>query len=93
MATLYLVITSRNVLLLQGLGDPSPNANFSLYDIEGEGGDPFIYAGEYWEIVKGVEGVDYDPGDNDSFLHAREEIINNHKNLLYSTAKHSKKNI
>jgi len=75
MSTLHLVITDNGVLLLQGTGDPSQNAHFSLYDLDGEGGDPFNYAGESWEIVKSIEGVDYDPEDHDSFCQAREEII------------------
>ena len=81
MATLNLVKTDNNVLLLQGTGDPSQNAYFSLYDLDGEGGDPFSYAGERWEIVHYVAGVEYDPEDQDSFWLAREEIINNYKNL------------
>lgn len=53
MAILNLVKTGRGDYYLQGTGDPSRNADFSIYDWDGEGGDPFQFvSGEKWEIVK-----------------------------------------
>lgn len=76
MATLNLVVTEKNDLLLQGRGDPSQNANFSLFGIDsGEGGDPFAFGAGNWEIVEGIDSVEYDPEDEDSFWSAREEIL------------------
>ena len=76
MAILNLVITEKNDLLFQGIGDPSRNADFSLTDLDGEGGDPFAIAcGVSWELVTFLEGVEYDPEDHDSWWSAREEIF------------------
>lgn len=76
MATLNLIITEKNDLLLQGTGDPSANADFSVFDLDGEGGDPFsVVCNDSFEIVEHVAGIEYDPEDNDSFWSAREEIF------------------
>lgn len=76
MATLNLVITEKNDLLFQGIADPSQNADFSLTDLDGEGGDPFAVAcGLSWEIVSFLEGVEYDSEDRDTWWSAREKII------------------
>lgn len=79
MATLNLVKTDKGHYFLQGTGDPSRNADFSLYDWDGEGGDPFSMAsGQTWEIVElpGIEdGIEYDVEDQDSFWEAQTQII------------------
>jgi hypothetical protein len=76
MARLNLVKTDSGNYFLQGTGDRSRNADFSLYDWDGEGGDPFALAsGETWEIVEGTPTVEYDPDDSDSFWSAQMEIV------------------
>jgi hypothetical protein len=75
MATLYLVKTDDGQYLLQGTGHPSRNADFSLFDVDGEGGDPFAWGNSTWAIVETVEGVEYDPEDTDSFWTAQAEIV------------------
>ena len=75
MATLNLVVTEKNDLLLQGKGDRSQNADFSLFFIDGEGGDPHALSVQSWEIVEGTDSVEYDPEDHNSFWAAREEIL------------------
>jgi len=74
MATLRLCKFENGELVLQGDGDPSQNADFSLYDLDGEGGDPFAFGNREWEIVEGVPGVEYDPQDSDTFWAAVEQI-------------------
>lgn len=51
MATLNLVKTDEGKYFLQGTGDASQNADFSLFDWDGEGGDPFQFGSQKWEIV------------------------------------------
>lgn len=75
MATLNLVRCDNGDLLLQGLGDRSQNADFSLFDVDGEGGDPFAWGNREWKIVEGVASSEYDPNDSDSFWSAQEEVI------------------
>lgn len=79
MATLNLVKTEKGNYFLQGTGDASQNADFSLFDWDGEGGDPFDLApNQSWEIVDlpGIEnGVEYDEEDTDTFWNAQAEII------------------
>jgi hypothetical protein len=76
MATLHLVKTDAGAYFLQGTGDPSRNADFSLFDVDGEGGDPFgLASGSKWQIVDGIVGVDYDPNDTDTFWAAQQEIL------------------
>lgn len=75
MATLYLVKTDDGQYLLQGSGDPSRNADFSLFDVDGEGGDPFAFGNCKWTLVEGLEGVEYDPEDTDTFWNAQAEIV------------------
>lgn len=78
MATLHLVRVVgehlRGRLLLQGTDDPSCNADFSLFDVDGEGGDPFRFGNLEWEMVPGVAGVGYDPKDDDAFWVAQRRI-------------------
>jgi hypothetical protein len=78
MATLKLVKTDGGECLLQGTGDSSNNADFSLYDLydlDGEGGDPFAWANQEWEIVPGILSADYDADDSDTFWEAREKVL------------------
>lgn len=75
MATLNLVKTDDGKYFLQGAGDPTRNADFSLFDWDGEGGDPFQFGSQKWEIVEEVEGVEYDAEDVDSFWSAQALII------------------
>ena len=75
MATLHLVRFENGDLALQGTGDRSPNANLSLFDVDGEGGDPFAFGNREWEIVAGVESSEYDPADTDSFWSAQQAVI------------------
>lgn len=72
MARLHLVKTTDGEYLLQGIGDPSANADFSLYDLDGEGGDPFAYGNQQWKIVPGVESDEY---DEDEFWAARDVVL------------------
>lgn len=74
MAWLSLVKSSDGDLYLQGLGDPSQNADFSLYTLDGKVGDPFAGASE-WHLVAEVPSLEYDPDDSDSFWSAQSEII------------------
>lgn len=78
MATLNLVKTDDGKLFLQGAGDPSRNADFSLFDLDGEGGDPFNLGSREWSIVELPQipnGVRYAVSDSDSFHDARIEIL------------------
>lgn len=75
MATLNLVKTSKGSYLVQGTDDPTRNADFSLYDLDGEGGDPFAFGNQTWEIVEGVESAEYDPEDSDTFWSALETVL------------------
>jgi len=82
MATLHLVKTDSGNYLLQGTGDPSRNADFSLYALDGEGGDPFYFGNQKWEIVEGVESAEYDTEgefSSDSFWNALEEVLTSAK--------------
>jgi hypothetical protein len=75
MATLRLVRFADGGLGLQGDMDPSRYADFSVYDLDGEGGEPFDYGHTTWDIVEGIRPARYDAGDDDSFRAAREKII------------------
>ena len=80
MATLHLVKTDEGTYLLQGYGDPSRNADFSLFDVDGEGGDPFSLAsGQEWSIVEEIPGVEYDPEFTDTFWEAQQAILKSAK--------------
>lgn len=75
MATLTLVKSTDNGSLLLESTEPSSNADFSLFDIDGEGGgSPFGMATE-WEIVEEIEPQQYDENDTDSFWDAQQEIL------------------
>ena len=79
-ATLSLIKTDSGDYYLQGDGDHSRNTNFSIYALDGEGGDPFSFAsGEKWAIVElpGIPkgGVKYDPDDQDSFWGAQAKVV------------------
>jgi len=74
-ATLSLVRDADGNLFLQGASDPSQNADFSLFDVDGEGGDPFAWGNRTWEIVHGVSSCEYDPEDSDSFWTAQQSVI------------------
>lgn len=78
MATLNLVKTEKGDYLLQGTGDESRNADFSLFDWDGEGGDPFAFGSQTWEVVElpGIsDGVEYDADDNDTWWNAQAQIV------------------
>ena len=78
MATLFVVKTADDRYFLQGTDDPSRHADFSLYDWDGEGGDPFAFGALTWEIVDlpGLEeGVAYDADDPDSFWQAQAQLV------------------
>lgn len=76
MAKLNLVKTDSGNYFLQGRGDKSRNADFKLFDWDGEGGDPFALAsGETWEIVEGTPTIEYDADDSDSFWSAQAQIV------------------
>ena len=77
MANLRLVRFDDGSLGLQGTGDPGHRtADFSLYEIGGEGGDPYqISRGRKWEVVPEVEAREYDPDDTDTFWLAQQAIV------------------
>lgn len=82
MATLHLVKTDSETdpqYLLQGTGDRSQNADFSLYACDGEGGDPFSHGVGSWEIVDGVASDDYNPEDSDTFWAALDTVLKSAK--------------
>ena len=60
---------------LQGEGDASRNADFSLFSVDGEGGDPFQFGNQSWDLVSEIEGQEYDADDTDSFWTAQQEIL------------------
>lgn len=75
MATLTLVKDTDNRSLLLESTEPSSNADFSLFDIDGEGdGSPFGMATK-WEVVEEVEPQEYDENDTDSFWDAQQNIL------------------
>jgi hypothetical protein len=77
MATLSLIKTSNNAFLLQS-SEPSQNADFSIFDLDGEGGSPFGWGNMEWEIVKDNDGnaisVEYDPDANE-FWESQQELL------------------
>ncbi len=76
MARLQLVKLSEGGLALQGTGDPSRRAEFSIYDLDGEGGDPFAYgARASWRVVPEVDSCEYDPNDDATFWAAHETVL------------------
>lgn len=78
MATLHLVQTDTGTYYLQGTGDPSRSADFSVYDWDGEGGDPFQLGKQTWTIVPLPDlpdGVEYDPDDADTWWTAQQQIV------------------
>ena len=83
MAQLQLIRLRKEVYALAGVGDPcddddtrnlEPRADFTLFDINGGDGDPFAHAATSWEVVDGVEGIEYDEDDYDSFLAAIDKV-------------------
>lgn len=73
---MQLVKTDDGRFLLQGDGVPTANADFALYDLDGEGGDPFgVAPNQRWSIVDGVPGQEYDPEDSDTFWGAVEDVV------------------
>jgi len=75
MAILSLVQSSNGWLALHSTA-PSKNADFSIFNLDGEGsGDPFGYGNNTWTEVQGVEEVEYDEDDTDTFWQARQAII------------------
>ncbi len=81
MAELNLVRTDTGDYLLQGTGDRSQNADFSLFDLDGEGGDPFALGCAEWEIISEIAAREYDPADHDSFWTAQQAIVANARRL------------
>jgi hypothetical protein len=77
MATLNLVQTDSGGYLVQGSDDPTHNADFSLYSLDGEGGDPFLFGNQSWQIVEGVKSAEYD--DTDSFWSALDAVLTSAK--------------
>lgn len=75
MATLNLVRDTEGNLFLQGTGDPSQNAGFSLFDVDGEGGDPFAWGNREWTVVPNVASAEYDPEDSDTFWSAQQAVV------------------
>jgi hypothetical protein len=74
-AKLSLIKTEDGTLYLQGTGDPSQHADFSIFQLDGEGGDPFALGNTTWEIVPNVKSFEYDPNDNDTFWSAHGQLI------------------
>jgi hypothetical protein len=75
MAILSLVRDSGGALMLHST-EPSKNAPFSVFDIDGGGsGDPFDYGSNNWTEVEGIQPQEYDPEDNDTFWNAQQEIL------------------
>lgn len=74
MAILNLVRTDDGEFLLQGSGDPSAHAAFSLFYLDGEGsGNPHDFGCIEWEVVS--PGEEYDPDDSDTFWEARARVL------------------
>jgi len=56
--------------------EPSKNAEFSIFDLDGEGsGDPFDFGSDEWVPVEGIDEREYDADDNDSFWEAQQGIL------------------
>lgn len=76
MARMHFVTTDDGRHLLQGTGDHGPIADFSLFDLDGEGVDPFSLGnGRTWEIADDVLPQDYDPDDQDDFFEAVIDVV------------------
>lgn len=75
MATLNLVRFDNGNLGLQAIGQPSRNADFSLYDLDGEGGDPFAFGGAEWTLVAGVAPQEFYADESDTFWVAQQAIL------------------
>lgn len=74
MATLTLVISVDGFLLLESTA-PCSKADFSLFDIDGEGsGSPFGLANN-WKTVEEIQPQEYDEFDTDSFWDAQQVIV------------------
>lgn len=75
MAVLTLVKSIEDGSLLLESTEPSSNADFSLFDIDGEGsGSPFGMATK-WEAVEEIKPQEYDESDTDSFWDAQQRIL------------------
>jgi hypothetical protein len=75
MESLSLVRTLKGELFLFST-EPSQSAEFSIYDVNGEGsGNPFDFGNETWYGVKEVAEQTYDGDDPDSFWFAQQRII------------------
>lgn len=58
--------------------EPSQEADFSIYDIDGEGsGSPFDFGNMEWSPVFEVASVEYEsaPDDRDGFWEAQQTIV------------------
>ncbi len=76
MATLTLCRFDGGSLVLQGSGDKTRNAYFSLFEVDGEGGDPFAFGNQTWTPIEGVATAEYDPqSDDDGFWHALQTVL------------------
>jgi hypothetical protein len=75
MAALSLVKNSKDELFLFST-QPSQNAEFSIYDVDGEGsGSPFDFGTETWLDFNEVTEQEYDADDEDSFWEAQQKIV------------------
>lgn len=75
MAILSLVQDNQSQLMLHST-ERSRKAEFSIFDISGEGsGDPFDYGTNEWTEVEGVSTYEYDPEYNDSFWDAQQALL------------------
>lgn len=75
MALLSLVKNSKGELFLRST-ESSQNAEFSIFDVDGEGsGSPFDFGSETWVAVEGVTEQAYNAEDQDSFWEAQQKIV------------------
>jgi hypothetical protein len=75
MAFLALCKFENGQLVLQGSEDGTRNTDFSLFDVDGEGGDPFAFGNRNWEQIEEVDTSEYDPTDTDTFWQALEVVL------------------
>lgn len=76
MSVLSLVQDNSGNLVLHS-DEPYSNADFSIFDIDGEGsGSPFDWgSNQQWRSVESVSGQEYDPDNPDSFWEAQQAIL------------------
>lgn len=89
MATLILCRFDNGSLVLQGSGDKSHNADFSLFDVDGEGGDPFAFGNRTWEQIEEVDTSEYDQADTDTFWEALEVVLKSARKCGIELPSHS----